>query len=320
MRGAAVLRRMWTTFCNFYSRASCEARHSKRGETPFTLMISTHAPHARRGEMLRGQKAICFNFYSRASCEARLSPAKTAAAAVGFLLTRLMRGAAPPDMTTTQCRPISTHAPHARRGYNGVTVARFTNDFYSRASCEARQSRQELARRMGIFLLTRLMRGAANAQGPKSHMLQFLLTRLMRGAADDNMSFANLDRFLLTRPMRGAANWTTGDGHHHKYFYSRAPCEARQGRDQPRQTPSDFYSRAPCEARPDFRSTCAQTVTISTHAPHARRGANRVTDVSYYAFLLTRPMRGAALSMWPAAKQKPFLLTRPMRGAAIIIK
>ena len=79
-------------------------------------IISTHAPHARRGRNngLNAAVNINFysrascearrnrtsnrirqrNFYSRASCEARLSEALELIAATRFLLTRLMRGAA----------------------------------------------------------------------------------------------------------------------------------------------------------------------------------------------------------------------------------
>ena len=55
-----------------------------------------------------------------------------------FLLTRLMRGAADLGAVAEPTITISTHAPHARRGeYLQRQAARYDN-FYSRASCEAR--------------------------------------------------------------------------------------------------------------------------------------------------------------------------------------
>ena len=55
-----------------------------------------------------------------------------------FLLTRLMRGAADIQDAEDDCL-ISTHAPHARRGALGHGSHQAPDDFYSRASCEARQ-------------------------------------------------------------------------------------------------------------------------------------------------------------------------------------
>ena len=102
--------------------------------------ISTHAPHARRGgramgaspgntrflltRLMRGAanaanqaKKGADDFYSRASCEARRLRACSDRPSCGFLLTRLMRGAAvSQDTSPTEDMPISTHAPHARRG------------------------------------------------------------------------------------------------------------------------------------------------------------------------------------------------------------
>ena len=58
---------------------------------------------------------------------------------LGFLLTRLMRGAA----------------------YMAGPASRLTTDFYSRASCEARLVNVNQVVQNSEFLLTRLMRGAA---------------------------------------------------------------------------------------------------------------------------------------------------------------
>ena len=81
-------------------------------------MISTHAPHARRGTNLCYKNGDIGNFYSRASCEARPLHANLPRPLIQFLLTRLMRGAANILYYTSHYLWISTHAPHAWRGYS----------------------------------------------------------------------------------------------------------------------------------------------------------------------------------------------------------
>ena len=117
-----------------------------------------------------------------------------------------MRGAAPWQITQGPNLRISTHAPHARRGHFVKLVQTIRINFYSRASCEARPCKFNGLRALKPFLLTRLMRGAAQ-KGVSRHS-------------------------------------------YIKYFYSRASCEARRPR---------------LERQTEPRS-------ISTHAPHARRG------------------------------------------------
>ena len=99
----------------FYSRASCEARHS-------IPQIFDGMP----------------NFYSRASCEARQWQVRIKRRRKTFLLTRLMRGAT--DLTAACIIGvyISTHAPHARRDRSYSCMHHWSIHFYSRASCEAR--------------------------------------------------------------------------------------------------------------------------------------------------------------------------------------
>ena len=99
------------------------------------------------------------------------------------------------------------------------------------------------------FLLTRLLRGATCPQGEPRSDTAFLLTRLLRGATcfawhrtgfrkisthaplarrdvsgDADLIAKNI--FLLTRLLRGATDFL-GYVHYHRYFYSRASCEAR---------------------------------------------------------------------------------------------
>ena len=78
-----------------------------------------------------------------------------------FLLTRLMRGATTAAATTAVTADISTHAPHARRDKitlqpSAQTFAISTHAPHARRDDEAVQK----AGNDGLFLLTRLMRGA----------------------------------------------------------------------------------------------------------------------------------------------------------------
>ena len=59
------------TVIYFYSRASCEARLDISQDAIDEIKISTHAPHARRGDKSISFTVKSWNFYSRASCEAR---------------------------------------------------------------------------------------------------------------------------------------------------------------------------------------------------------------------------------------------------------
>ncbi len=121
---------------DFYSRASCEARHISLAQTcALGNFYSRASCEARQKDARGGTRYI--DFYSRASCEARPSSHIVLFGSIGFLLTRLMRGA-----TADICRiglwlrflltrlmrgatrapeelqrllKISTHAPHARR-------------------------------------------------------------------------------------------------------------------------------------------------------------------------------------------------------------
>ena len=171
-------------------------------------MISTHAPHARRGIRKKFQIFADGDFYSRASCEARLPVSASKAAIFSFLLTRLMRGAA----LHAECRSISVQKFLLTRLMRGAALAGgllcgHSNHFYSRASCEARLAAVLIAYTFSTFLLTRLMRGAAMPLFASNISTPFLLTRLMRGAALTLIYDARLQQFLLTRLMRGAALW-----------------------------------------------------------------------------------------------------------------
>ena len=167
--------------------------------------ISTHAPHARRDfppisilpttftflltRLMRGatKKLLLIlekksNFYSRASCEARLIPQQRSNRFARFLLTRLMRGATRSREVVLLTNIISTHAPHARRDGHIRAFLRSWENFYSRASCEARPPCYGSQCRITHFY----SRASCEARLMWSEMqdsnLLFLLTRLMRGA------------------------------------------------------------------------------------------------------------------------------------------
>ena len=146
-------------------------------------------------------------------------------------------------------------------------------NFYSRASCEARQVSMAALERIYGFLLTRLMRGAAKTRYAKQRHRAFLLTRLMRGAASC----------------------------YHIHL----------------QDTRDFYSRASCEARRVHLISFLILMKISTHAPHARRGADQQYHQEKY-FISTHAPHARRGGGQPRSERQtgPFLLTRLMRGAA----
>ena len=144
------------------------------------------------------------DFYSHASCEARLSLILPGSTPLGFLLTRLLRGATnvfsnrpgigristhtplarrdPRISARLPISRISTHTPLARRDQRAFSQGRVQVHFYSHASCEARHCGSGGKITTLLFLLTRLLRGATKTQTQKNNLEQFLLTRLLRGA------------------------------------------------------------------------------------------------------------------------------------------
>ncbi len=91
----------------------------------------------------------------------------------------------------------------------------------------------------------------------------------------DKVNDAPSSQFLLTRPMRGATLGIKTTLQERVNFYSHAPCGARQVVISADFIPDDFYSHAPCGARR------LSTLVVSTNN----------------LFLLTRPMRGATLTL-----------------------
>ena len=111
---------------------------------------------------------------------------------------------------------ISTHAPHARRDDIAAEVARKELDFYSRASCEARHYYSLLAQMLIPFLLTRLMRGATEADLREADLWDFY----SRASCEARQLF-------FCPALRN------------QHFYSRASCEARL-------SPFSYRSMLPC--------------------------------------------------------------------------
>ena len=116
MRGAAIFDFDFPVFDDFYSRASCEARQFSC-LLVFTCHNFTHAaPHARRGD--------CLN----TGCTQKPISTHAPHARRGNIY-----------LTRSAYSRFSTHAPHARRGGQQQSdPSPHADDFYSRASCEAR--------------------------------------------------------------------------------------------------------------------------------------------------------------------------------------
>ena len=100
---------------DFYSHASCEARHTGKLLGNVDFIISTHTPLARRDQTCEIANAIHADFYSHASCEARRKSFLIRIRMILFLLTRPMRGATLLTLTYQDAPTISTHTPHAGR-------------------------------------------------------------------------------------------------------------------------------------------------------------------------------------------------------------
>ena len=214
--------------------------------------ISTHAPHARRGLMdsfFIGVRSVISTHAPHARRGETSFEVMTGSAEISTHAPHARRGDRQ-DQLRKAAEKISTHAPHARRGAIFFQPVPILADFYSRASCEARQ-KQPLShsprhtisthapharrgfQRLSImykgrrFLLTRLMRGAAitTQQFTVNPRISTHAPHARRGADRKGYLFRQW-RFLLTRLMRGAAirRWCRS---YDLDFYSRASCEAR---------------------------------------------------------------------------------------------
>ena len=145
--------------------------------------ISTHTPLARRDFM----------------CLIGLS------GRIGFLLTRLLRGATFPHIARAMSRAFLLTRP-----MRGATCERYSTSL------------------SGSFLLTRLLRGATGILNYLRNVNTFLLTRLLRGATGASTATSSgMLSFLLTRLLRGATILLQQAMIQLLHFYSHASCEAR---------------------------------------------------------------------------------------------
>ena len=172
---------------------------------------------------------------------------------------------------------ISTHTPHAGRDRLAFATQALLENFYSHAPCGARR---ELVANLRLHYA-------------------FLLTRPMRGATRGTLTACRQDGVIST----------------HTPHAGRDVCIQHQSCAQ-----SNFYSHAPCGARPRSPSAICISSVISTHTPHAGRDLllpeARCSGIYFYSHA---PCGARRKSLVRLPGDRKFLLTRPMRGATITI-
>ena len=126
-----------------------------------------------------------------------------------FLLTRLMRGATNVTINDNSADNNFYSRASCEARLTPEELALMTNvNFYSRASCEARLRRGILCQRPGTFLLTRLMRGATRAKKIKK-VTSIISTHAPHARRDYlKPELSGKILFLLTRLMRGATRFS----------------------------------------------------------------------------------------------------------------
>ena len=122
-----------------------------------------------------------------------------------FLLTRLLRGATFFAEYLTDSAEISTHAPLARRDFKESKWIFVPDDFYSRASCEARPRKEEIMSVNTNFY----SRASCEARPMCQTVLYGIIgisthAPLARRDRTNKASIVFGRRFLLTRLLRGA--------------------------------------------------------------------------------------------------------------------
>ena len=105
-----------------------------------------------------------------------------------FLLTRLMRGAAASTLVSSAAQVISTHAPHARRGMHGPLL--YGPYLISTHAPHARRGTRDSVYNDNQPISTHAPHARRGASVMIIHISRvlFLLTRLMRGAAFDSFT------------------------------------------------------------------------------------------------------------------------------------
>ena len=139
------------------------------------------------------------------------------------------------------------------------------------------------------------MRGAAGTSINTRRKRLFLLTRLMRGAARHSCLQHNGTQISTHAPHARRGEIIVNP--RRLTFISTHAPHARRGGRRPSQNPRSGYisTHAPHARRGVNFTDCGRLNRISTHAPHARRGIRLFFfAVLLTLFLLTRLMRGAA--------------------------
>ena len=210
--------------------------------------------------------------------------------------------------------------------------------FYSRASCEARQTRASFLRIYTHFYSRASCE--ARLEVPIAHTYNFLISTHAPLARRDIFVI-----FTVWRPMDfysrascEARPYLMGWDSDNSHFYSRASCEARRGIGSQNLFKTNFYSRASCEARQEMRicprflylflltrllrgATSASFIhdiikKISTHAPLARRDQHAQIRRAFCFYFYSRASCEARLSPYTDSFTFAlFLLTRLLRGA-----
>ena len=122
MRGAAIRRDgdRWLKY-DFYSRASCEARLNITKARKFSVEISTHAPHARRGHnQIKAIDNAKISTHAPHARRGQVGEGETIPLTISTHAPHARRGIN--QILDYSEFAISTHAPHARRGWGNGTA------------------------------------------------------------------------------------------------------------------------------------------------------------------------------------------------------
>ena len=188
-----------------------------------------------------------------------------------------MQGAALSGLASSISDRISTHAPHARRGFYASTLFIWGS----------------------IFLLTRLMQGAArHFRGIKAITgISTHAPHARRGVCDDLGECRNIN-FYSRASCKARRTGGEYRSRRSKHFYSRASCKARPSRIVSRNYLFYFYSRASCKARRYKNEREVNFMNFYSRASCKARLLLFTVLVFMIRFLLTRLMQGAARSVF----------------------
>ena len=172
---------------------------------------------------------------------------------------------------------ISTHTPLAGRDLSSLTSLSMLLTISTHTPLAGRDRLRQTRRSRGKFLLTRPLRGATNASHPRLDYGE-ISTHTPLAGRDMTLRYPSARSRISTHtPLAGRDNLLAGHGRLTK-ISTHTPLAGRGARRDPNKWGSDlvnFYSHAPCGAR---RTSKRKTPTPCT-------------------FLLTRPLRGATLTI-----------------------